>query len=242
MEKSPDQMKKEKFKRDVKTSKILLIVFLSSLAIYISVFSLVYMISDFLVILGFSMILIGPAYISNAMMVFTNDGYPIDQGKKFIDGKRLFGRTKTRGGFIGGIIFGFIVSFVINIIFYYAYPSIEDFAKTQLNFLEYIDIEYLRNFLSPAPYLILVRAIFCGVSAPVGDLTKSFIKRRFSFQSGQPFWIADQLDFILMTFLLNFAWFPLDVYMFLLLILMSPSVSFTANTVAYIIGKKTEPW
>lgn len=230
------------FKKHVRIAKILLFVFLIAVAAFIVIFSLVYSISDFLVILGVSMLFIGPAYIANAMMVFTSNGKPIDGGKNFIDGKRLFGQTKTWGGFIGGVIFGFLFALLFNFIFYWNYPAIESYAITQIGVLKYVTLEYLGVFLNPALSLIPVRAFFCGLGAPLGDLVKSFIKRRLSIGSGRPFWIADQLDFIVATILLNLAWFPVDFFIIILLLIMTPAITLTANTVAYSIGKKKEPW
>jgi len=220
----------------------MLVSFLIILATFIVVFSLVFSISDFLVILGLSFLFIGPAYIANAMMVFTSDGRPIDGGKNFIDGKRLFGQTKTWGGLIGGIIFGFLAALLFNFIFFWNFPAIEAYAITQSALLKYISVIYLQAFLNPPVYLIPIRAFFCGLGAPLGDLVKSFFKRRLSIGSGKPFWIADQLDFIVATILLNLAWFPTDPFIIILLLVMTPAITLTANNVAFFIGKKTEPW
>jgi CDP-2,3-bis-(O-geranylgeranyl)-sn-glycerol synthase len=238
-----DEKKSEpRFIKQVKISKILLGIFLVSTLAFILAFSVVYSIPDFLVIFGLSYLFIGPAYIANAMMVFTSNGKPIDGGKNFIDGKRLFGQTKTWGGFIGGVVFGFLAALVFDLIFYWNYPTIALFAQTQTGFLQYISLDYLESFLYPPAYLIPVRAFCCGLGSPLGDLIKSFFKRRLSIGSGKPFWIADQLDFIIATILLNLAWFRIDIFIVLMLVLMTPAITLTANTVAYQIGKKTEPW
>jgi CDP-2,3-bis-(O-geranylgeranyl)-sn-glycerol synthase len=230
------------FTTQVKISKILLGIFLFLTLAFTLAFSLVYSISDFLVIFGLSYLFIGPAYIANAMLVFTINGKPIDGGKNFIDGKRLFGQTKTWGGFIGGVVFGFLAALVFDLIFYWNYPSIEAFAQTQTGFLKYIQLDFLEAFLYPPAFIIPVRAFLCGLGSPLGDLIKSFFKRRLSIGSGKPFWIADQLDFIITTVLLNLAWFPFEPFIVLMLLLMTPAITLTANTVAYQIGRKTEPW
>jgi len=232
------------FARNVRIARSLLVVFLLALAVFILVFCFVYGMSDFLVILGLSMFFIGPAYIANAMMVFTKTiNHPMDGGRYFIDGRRLFGQTKTWGGFLGGILFGFVAGVAINLVFWFSYPSINAFALTQLALLKYpVTLNYLQAFLYPNVWLIPVRALFCGLGAPIGDLVKSFFKRRLSIGSGGPFWIADQLDFIVATVLLNLAWFPLNRFNILLLLFMTPSVTLFANYVAYSIGRKKEPW
>nr|MDO8084228.1 CDP-archaeol synthase [Candidatus Sigynarchaeum springense]MDO8116014.1 CDP-archaeol synthase [Candidatus Sigynarchaeota archaeon] len=230
------------FIKHVKISKLLLYIFLVSTIMFVLAFSIAYSISDFLVIFGLSYLFIGPAYIANAAMVFTSNGKPIDGGKNFIDGKRLFGQTKTWGGFVGGVFFGSIAALGFDLILYFNYPSIAAFAQTQTVFLRYIKLDFLKAYLYPPAYYIPFRAFFCGLGSPLGDLIKSFFKRRLSIGSGKPFWIADQLDFIVTTILLNLVWFPLDIFIILLLLLMTPAITLTANTIAYQIGKKTEPW
>ncbi|MFN4133921.1 MAG: CDP-2,3-bis-(O-geranylgeranyl)-sn-glycerol synthase [Candidatus Hadarchaeales archaeon] len=50
-----------------------------------------------------------PAYVANATPVVLGGGKPIDGGKKFTDGRPIFGPGKTVRGFIAGIIAGSIV-------------------------------------------------------------------------------------------------------------------------------------
>jgi CDP-2,3-bis-(O-geranylgeranyl)-sn-glycerol synthase len=239
---SPSSNDSNNFSKNERLSKIMLVCFLLLTASFILFMCFYYGPSDFLVIFGLSYLFIGPAYIANAMMVFTSNKKPIDGGRNFIDGKRLFGQTKTWGGFIGGIVFGSLAALVFNLIFYWNYPAIEAFTLTQTGLLNYVTIEYLRQFLYPPVMLIPVRAFFVGLGAPLGDLIKSFFKRRLSIGSGKPFWIADQLDFIATTVLLNLPWFQMDIYIVILLLVMTPAITLTANTVAYKIKRKTEPW
>jgi len=50
-----------------------------------------------------------PAYFANAAPVVLGGGPPLDMGKKFLDGRRIFGDGKTARGFVGGLIVGTIV-------------------------------------------------------------------------------------------------------------------------------------
>lgn len=230
------------FEKNARIAKKFLWSFLALLTGYIVVFSLVYGISDFLVILGLSMFFIGPTYFANAMMVFTSNGKPIDRGKNFIDGKRLFGETKTIGGFLGGMISGFLLGLLIGVIFFFSHDAIQAYAITQLDYLHYITLDFLGQFLHPEGFMLFIRAFFCGLGAPIGDLTGSFLKRRFGKKSGKPFWFVDQLDFIIVTILICLPWFPFDIYLIILLLILTPSITLVANNVAYAIGKKHEPW
>ena len=77
-----------------------------------------------------------------------------------------------------------------------------------------------------------------------------FLKRRFNIKSGQPFWIMDQLDFAIFAIL--FATLPIlfapelflapDINIIIFLLILTPSVSVIANTVAYFLGLKEVPW
>jgi len=56
--------------------------------------------------------LILPAYCANAIPVLFGGGLPMDFGKKFIDGKPLFGAHKTFRGFFSGLFIGTLIGIV----------------------------------------------------------------------------------------------------------------------------------
>jgi len=60
-----------------------------------------------------------PAYCANAIPVITGGGYPVDFGKKFLDGKPIFGRNKTFRGFFSGLIVGTTVGLAESVFFDY---------------------------------------------------------------------------------------------------------------------------
>jgi CDP-2,3-bis-(O-geranylgeranyl)-sn-glycerol synthase len=53
-----------------------------------------------------------PAYCANAAPVLAGGGLPMDFGKNFVDGKRVFGTNKTFRGFFFGLAVGFAVGLV----------------------------------------------------------------------------------------------------------------------------------
>ncbi|MCQ5340501.1 MAG: CDP-2,3-bis-(O-geranylgeranyl)-sn-glycerol synthase [Candidatus Methanomethylicia archaeon] len=55
-----------------------------------------------------------PAYIANATPVIFKGKKPIDFGKNFIDGKRIFGDGKTFEGFISGLFFGTLTGIIMG--------------------------------------------------------------------------------------------------------------------------------
>ena len=65
-----------------------------------------------------SLIFIFPAYSANAVPVVFGGGQPLDLGRTFLDGQRIFGSHKTFRGFFAGLIIGTLVgvgeSFVFN--------------------------------------------------------------------------------------------------------------------------------
>jgi len=72
-----------------------------------------------------AIIFILPAYCANATPVLAGGGLPIDFGKRFIDGKAIFGKNKTFRGFLFGLLVGTCVGLVESAIL--KYPPIFGF-------------------------------------------------------------------------------------------------------------------
>lgn len=53
-----------------------------------------------------------PAFFANAVPVIFGGGLPIDLGRNFIDGKRVFGDGKTYKGFFSGVLFGILIGLI----------------------------------------------------------------------------------------------------------------------------------
>ena len=62
-----------------------------------------------------------PAYCANAVPVIAGGGTPMDFGKKFLDGKRIFGNNKTFRGFFFGFAVGMAVGLVELNLFNYPF-------------------------------------------------------------------------------------------------------------------------
>ncbi|MFX1364644.1 MAG: CDP-2,3-bis-(O-geranylgeranyl)-sn-glycerol synthase [Promethearchaeota archaeon] len=214
--------------------------------------------ADWIALLIFSLLLIFPAYISNASMVITGGGNPIDGGRNFRDGRRIFGDHKTWNGLKGPLYIGIPISFFLFFLFFMLWLPIKDlifdaFAHDHYSIYDNVEIfqyyfiggEFPINFL-----VLIIRIILASYGAAIGDLIGSFLKRRFDIKSGAPFWIVDQLDFAIFALLLvSIPGFILpdlfilpDVFIVTFLIILTPAVSVIANTLAYIIGLKDVPW
>jgi len=247
-------------KKNKRIALILTVVFASLILINFLVISLIFGWADWVAILLFSLLLIVPAYISNAGMVIVGGGEPIDKGKIFkYDGRRIFGDHKTWAGLVKGPLYiGIPISIGIHLIFIILWPIIEPIPLTAITEGQYrlftSLFTYKYYFIGgnyPLGFLILIiRIVLCSYGAAFGDLLGSFLKRRFAIQSGEPFWVVDQLDFATgaLIFLIIPAWiFPTfflipHPQIILFLLILTPSVSVIANTVAYLTGLKDVPW
>ena len=222
------------------------------------VLSLLYSWADWVATLIFSLLLIMPGYISNAGMVVTGKGKPIDRGKYFIDGKRLLGDHKTWKGLIfGPLLIGIPISMAVYLLFLALWPlivPIVEVAATMGQYKLYSSVEIYKYYFIGGPFpfgilILFIRSFLCGYGAAIGDLIGSFLKRRFNIASGSPFWFVDQLDFV--SFSILFASIPAfflpgyrapDINIIIFLIIITPAVDIIANTVAYVIGLKDVPW
>jgi CDP-2,3-bis-(O-geranylgeranyl)-sn-glycerol synthase len=62
-----------------------------------------------------------PAYCANAVPVIAGGGKPMDFGKNFFDGKRIFGNNKTFRGFFFGLAVGVAVGMMEWMVFGYPF-------------------------------------------------------------------------------------------------------------------------
>jgi len=214
--------------------------------------------ADWVALLIFSLLIIVPAYVSNASMVITGGGKPIDGGKNFRDGRRILGDHKTWNGLKGPLYIGIPISFFIFLLFNILWVPISEVianAAAQEQYALYNNIQIFKYYFIggefPINFLVLIiRIILASYGAVLGDLAGSFLKRRFDIKSGAPFWIVDQLDFALVALIFvsipgfiapNLFLLP-DIFIITFLIILTPAVSIIANTVAYLIGLKSVPW
>jgi len=69
-----------------------------------------------------------PAYCANATPVIIGGGKPLDLGKNYKDGRRIFGENKTFRGFFSGLIIGSLVGVAENLFF--GYPILFGFITS----------------------------------------------------------------------------------------------------------------
>jgi len=256
----PSDKDDEKIKqRNTKIAKVLALSFAFLLFLNFILVSIIYSWADWIAILIFSLLFIVPGYISNAGMVIVGGGKPIDGGRFWKDGRRIFGDHKTWSGLIKGPLFiGIPISFGIFLLFLVLWPAIEVIpitGTTQGIYKLYSDIVYYQYYFIGGIFpiglfMLLIRIILCAYGAAIGDLLGSFLKRRFNIKSGDPFWVIDQLDFALVailcasipTLIFPNLYLAPDINIIIFLLILTPSVSIIANTVAYVVGLKNVPW
>jgi CDP-2,3-bis-(O-geranylgeranyl)-sn-glycerol synthase len=231
-------------------------------------FSIVYSVNDWLCILIYWICFIMPGYAANAGMLIWGGGAPMDGGRVAKDGRRIFGPGKTwRGFLLGPIGFGIPLALFVHWILYLNWPVIVDLANGFLasptpiyKFYENNPNQLLRdlalymlgdaNAVNPgdanwaAFWKLLPRVVLCAFGAPVGDLVKSYIKRRKGHDRGEPWWFWDQLDFVIGCLLMS-GWFvfsSFNIHIAIMLFVISPTITVVANTISYSTGHKKVPW
>ncbi|MBN1432437.1 MAG: CDP-2,3-bis-(O-geranylgeranyl)-sn-glycerol synthase [Methanomicrobiaceae archaeon] len=161
-----------------------------------------------------------PAYVPNSAAAVFGGGKPLDSGKNWSDGRRIFGEGKTWRGFIGGVSSGIIVG--ILLIF------IEGSAGWSIH-----------TFLS---------VVLLSSGALLGDLVKSFFKRRLDKKRGDEWLIADQYDLVagsmFMVFVFDYGWAieHITIPVAICIIIITPLLHRGVNIIGYMIGVKDVPW
>jgi CDP-2,3-bis-(O-geranylgeranyl)-sn-glycerol synthase len=168
-----------------------------------------------------------PAYIANPMAVVFGGGTPIDMGMKWADGQRMLGDGKTIRGLIGGTACGIAAGFL------------------QI---------YIASYFASAFSILIVPTITAVITlsfgALLGDLIKSFFKRRIGFVRGAELPLIDQLDFVagawILTYIFDPMWFTENFisspWIILTVLVLTPILHRLTNIFGYSIKLKKEPW
>jgi CDP-2,3-bis-(O-geranylgeranyl)-sn-glycerol synthase len=132
--------------------------------------------------------LVIPAYIANASALLLGGGKTIDSGKLWKDGKRILGDGKTWRGLFAGALVGMIGGFGLSVV-----------AKFGVT----IDFPIILNDFTGFPMMIPIIGSIC-FGALIGDIIKSFFKRRIGKKRGEDWIPFDQIDFILGVLFFSF--------------------------------------
>lgn len=147
---------------------------------------------------------------------------PIDGGRKLF-GQYVFGEHKTWRGLIVATLFGgalFIVQKGLATI----WPWFQQLSP--------YDYDLFPWWFGPA----------FAASAIIGDLIKSFFKRRLRIAPGKSWFPFDQLDFYIAATICLSVFVRVDALTWLVVISLGPSLHILINRIAYHLGLKNTPW
>ena len=154
-----------------------------------------------------------PAYFANMTPVFVRK-------IPFLDGpinKKLFGKNKTWRGVLAATIVGGLVFWLQQL----AYSA----GFVDLALIDYADFGVSFGFL-------------LGLGAIIGDLVKSYYKRKAEIPPGERWPGFDQLDFVIGGLTLGFFVYVPAAEVMLILIIASPLLHIAANHIGYWLGMR----
>jgi CDP-2,3-bis-(O-geranylgeranyl)-sn-glycerol synthase len=164
-----------------------------------------------------------PAYLPNPVAALVGGGTPVDLGRNFTDGKRVFGDGKTYRGLIIGIFAGIGIGLVqIGVSGAYGWENLPQ-----------------QTFLS---------ITLLATGALLGDLCKSFFKRRLGKERGSKWPVADMYDLVagalLMVLIFDPEWFfaNMTLLIFVLILILTPILHRGINIIGYHFRVKEVPW
>jgi len=151
---------------------------------------------------------------------------PIDFGKNFIDGKRLFGDNKTWKGMLGYILFNTLFSVLWGF-------ACQTGALHDLNF-------FYQNHENTLPFNLLI-GVLLGLGYSLFELPNSFLKRRLDITPGKTvkgFWkvffiFLDQADSVFGVALVVWFFYPLGILLYLLYVLVGAATHLFMNMMLY---------
>lgn len=164
-----------------------------------------------------------PAYVPNPVAALAGGGTPVDFQRNYSDGNRIFGDGKTYRGLVSGILAGILTGIA----------------------LMWLSGRFPSSDL-PAHTFLSVTLLATG--ALLGDLVKSFFKRRFGRDRGTQWPIADQYDLVAGAFLLLLIFDPAWLFMyvtfpvFVLVLVITPVLHRATNIIGYFFRVKEVPW
>jgi CDP-2,3-bis-(O-geranylgeranyl)-sn-glycerol synthase len=164
-----------------------------------------------------------PAYIPNPTAALLGGGTPIDLGRTYPDGKRILGDGKTYRGFVLGVCTGVAVGLL------------------QM----YLAARFSWEML---PSHTITSVCVLATGALLGDMCKSYVKRRLGKKRGERWLIADQYDLVAGAFLLMLIFDPdwlfsnITLPVFLIILIITPVLHRVVNIIGYYIGVKDVPW
>lgn len=154
---------------------------------------------------------------------------PIDNGKKFLDNKRIFGDHKTWKGFFGYVFFNIVTAVFCGFLYNF-------FNLNQYDFI-------YQSFLNAISFNLILGALF-GLAYALFELPNSFLKRRLNIRSGKSikgwkkvfFIFLDQADSVFGVCLVVALFHPMSIGFYLTYVLLGAVVHILINMLLYLVG------
>ncbi|MBI2598102.1 MAG: CDP-2,3-bis-(O-geranylgeranyl)-sn-glycerol synthase [Candidatus Diapherotrites archaeon] len=161
-------------------------------------------------------VLLAPMYVANSTAMLFGGKYRLDFGKKFFDGRPVFGPGKTFSGAFAGIILGSAATIIV----YY--------------FLTEHALSISQNYMFFG-FLVSIGSI-------AGDTVASFFKRRSNISPGTPVLFLDQLDFVIGGLIFGSLIFVPTFYETIIIAVATLIIHKLSNFIAFKAKLKKVPW
>lgn len=169
------------------------------------------------------LLFLAPAFAANASPLlvknFVKRRHPVDFGKCFVDGRRIFGENKSWEGVIAGVLVGTAVG--VALLPLYGHMLVE----------------------------LAIAGFAQGVGSMIGDLANSFLKRRLGMKPGAPLPVLDQISFVIASLMLiwltkidRLVGIKLGVPEALIVICVAMVLHPLTNYIAYLLKLKEVPY
>lgn len=136
--------------------------------------------------------------------------------------EKLFGSNKTYSGFFVGIILALLMASIQKILWQFSF------------FQEISYLNYAGNFL--------LIGFLLGFGALLGDLVKSFFKRRIGIAAGQKWIPFDQIDYTLGALVLvSFLWQPPLIFI-ISAVILNLLLHILFNHLGFWLGIRKNKW
>lgn len=167
--------------------------------------------------------LLVPAYAANGWPPLARGKRPIDGGRNWRDGRRIFGDSKTIEGFLLGVLVGTLYGLIES----FLYPSFNTYA----------------GFWGISlPPMTLFVGFMIALGALCGDLAGSFIKRRLGMKSSADAPILDQLNFVVGAIVFSFAFTHISIWMIAIMLFITLFIHRFVCIIGYLLKFKRVPW
>jgi CDP-2,3-bis-(O-geranylgeranyl)-sn-glycerol synthase len=164
-----------------------------------------------------------PAYLPNPVAALLGGGMPLDFGRNYPDGRRIFGDGKTIRGLVAGILAGVLIGLL------------------QIGLYDYYGLSFLPQHTGLTVSLLAAGAL-------LGDLVKSFFKRRCGKERGEKWPVADQYDLVIGSLLLLLIFDPgwalttITLPVLVCILILTPVLHRATNIIGYLLHVKEVPW